>query len=793
MIIGTAAAVVGTGLAVTEAYASTSIDAFTAVGAPNALLSAGAEVLNDSNATFQEFQVGANGISFSASNTSDLGKSWSATITPPTGGTLAVGSYDLSATADATHAAVDLTGDGKGCTATGGTFAVTQLTRDAGTQALTAFAATYHVQCGSPAEVAGEMRWHSTVDYVGAVAPPGLPFSFQPVNFDGTPQDLVITGAGTTPLHLGAASLGGTAPTAFRIQTDGCAGKTVAAGQTCSVTVVPHPTTMIMQTATLTIPDNSAAGQLVMGLSTTGTTAVASASIAPTSLAFGSVPLGQTPTRTVTVTATGNVPLTMTTVFVNEPSPHWFTVSADHCTGVLLAPGHQCTVTVAGSPLAMVTHTASLIIQQPNPTVSFNIPLSATGTEAESGTYYPVTPQRVLDTRTGVGAPVGALGPQGVLHLQVTGAGGVPASGVSAVVLNVTVTGPTASSYLSVYPTGLARPAVSSLNFPAGWTGANNVTVPVGQNGQVDIFNNAGSTHVIADVMGFYSADNSVIGAFGFGGEYQPAQPLRLIDTRSSGTGPVGAGASMPVAVDFGMSINPHVRALAVNITAVSSGGTGYFTAWNGVDTRPVVSTLNFTPHTVVPNMAIVPAAPCAVTPECAGLPSIAVYNGSSQPTHLIVDIFGVFDDGTLDGGLTFRPIHPIRITDTRSGIGAPHALGPKATVSITYNQADVRTAGIAANVTAVAPSAATFITVWPTGLTRPTVSTLNATAGQVVPNAAIITIGTGEQFNVFNNSGTMNVIVDVAGVFEAAGNPNTLDLPLSGGQLVGRAYPLGG
>src|SRR5262249_59435927 len=68
--------------------------------------------------------------------------------------------------------------------------------------------------------------------------------------------------------------------------------------------------------------------------------------------------------------------------------------------------------------------------------------------------YFPLVPARVLDTRSGNGAPVAPLGAGASLDLQVTGRGGVPA-GATAVVLNVTVTNPTAQSFLTAWPTGV--------------------------------------------------------------------------------------------------------------------------------------------------------------------------------------------------------------------------------------------------------------------------------------------------------------------------------------------------
>jgi hypothetical protein len=91
------------------------------------------------------------------------------------------------------------------------------------------------------------------------------------------------------------------------------------------------------------------------------------------------------------------------------------------------------------------------------------------------------------------------------LNLQVTGRGGVPATGVSAVVLNVTVTEPTAPSFLTAWPAGLALPLAANLNYLAGQTVPNLVTVKVGAGGQVSLYNAAGSTHIVVDVAGWYS------------------------------------------------------------------------------------------------------------------------------------------------------------------------------------------------------------------------------------------------------------------------------------------------
>ena len=79
----------------------------------------------------------------------------------------------------------------------------------------------------------------------------------------------------------------------------------------------------------------------------------------------------------------------------------------------------------------------------------------------------------------------------------------MPASGVSAVVLNVTVTQPFTTSFLTVFPTGQPRGA-SNLNMTAGQTATNLVVAKVGTGGKVGLYNALGTVHVIADVAGWY-------------------------------------------------------------------------------------------------------------------------------------------------------------------------------------------------------------------------------------------------------------------------------------------------
>jgi hypothetical protein len=112
----------------------------------------------------------------------------------------------------------------------------------------------------------------------------------------------------------------------------------------------------------------------------------------------------------------------------------------------------------------------------------------------------------MLDTRYGTGGTVGPVRAGQTISLSVLSSAGVPASGVAAVVLNVTVTQPTGSGYATVFPDGAARPLASNLNFSARETIPNLVIAPVGGDGKVDLYNGSGGTvQIVADVSAWFS------------------------------------------------------------------------------------------------------------------------------------------------------------------------------------------------------------------------------------------------------------------------------------------------
>ncbi|MEV4557082.1 N-acetylmuramoyl-L-alanine amidase [Kitasatospora sp. NPDC049285] len=239
-------------------------------------------------------------------------------------------------------------------------------------------------------------------------------------------------------------------------------------------------------------------------------------------------------------------------------------------------------------------------------------------------------PARLLDTRAGLGAPAAKVGAQKSITLQVAGAdlgGGksVP-NDITAVVLNVTATNPTSSSFVAVYPNGQARTAASNLNFGAGQTIPNLVVVPV-VNGKVDLYNNDGTVDLIADISGYYRTSG--------GSSFVSAGPTRLLDTRSGLGAPadkVGRQQSIALQVAGRAGVPADVTAVVLNVTATEPTGPSFVAVYPDGQARSAASNLNFTTGQTIPNLVVVPVVNGKVD----------LYNNDGQ-VHLIADITGYY------------------------------------------------------------------------------------------------------------------------------------------------------
>ena len=165
--------------------------------------------------------------------------------------------------------------------------------------------------------------------------------------------------------------------------------------------------------------------------------------------------------------------------------------------------------------------TITLFARFPNgvPADSVNLLVDVMGWFPATGSFEGLTPARLLDTRPsgvtidGVSQGGGSLQNGGTRSTLVLGRGGVPATGVSAVAVNVTVVAPTASGFATVYAKATPSsppPTASNLNFAAGQTVPNLVTADVAPDGTITVFVKfpsgapADSAHVLIDVLGWF-------------------------------------------------------------------------------------------------------------------------------------------------------------------------------------------------------------------------------------------------------------------------------------------------
>ncbi|MEU9145904.1 hypothetical protein [Streptomyces sp. NPDC048349] len=379
--------------------------------------------------------------------------------------------------------------------------------------------------------------------------------------------------------------------------------------------------------------------------------------------------------------------------------------------------------------------------------------VTAAATPAKSR-FVPITPSRFLDTRDGTGATKARVGPGGVVTLQVAGVKGVPATGVTAVVMNVTAVQPTEAGHVMVYPNGQPKPAVSNLNFSAGQIVPNLVTVPV-VNGKVDLRNNAGYVDLIADVTGYFT-DKAATGS-----AFTPITPSRFLDTRD-GTGAakarVGAGGVVTLQVAGVKGVPASgVTAVVMNVTAVSPTEAGHVTVYPNGQAAPGVSNLNFTAGQVVPNLVTVPVVNGKVD-----------LRNNSGSVDLIADVTGYY----AATGSTFSAGSPVRLLDTRDGTGArAGAVGQGGVVSLQIAGVEgVPLSGVSAvvlNVTVTQPTQDGHLIVQPHGVARPNVSNLNFLAGQTVSNLVVVPVVDG-RVTFYNNTGSAHVIADLNGWFTA-------------------------
>jgi hypothetical protein len=240
----------------------------------------------------------------------------------------------------------------------------------------------------------------------------------------------------------------------------------------------------------------------------------------------------------------------------------------------------------------------------------------------------PGAPNRV--NRAGPATPLRNVSGGSTVRLQVTGRGGVPSSGVSAVVMNVTAVDPAGSGWVQVAPTPVSVGASSNLNPEAGRTIANLVVVPVGSGGKVDLYSTV-QLDLLADVVGYFTSDDAADSTEGL---FVPVTPQRLLDSRlPAPQPPIAAGSTRSVSAG---GVAPSASAITGNLTATAASAGG----WVQLSPTPISVGASSNLNTSYGGQTI---ANAVVSPVASG-GGMQVY--TYLATHLLLDITGWFTSG---------------------------------------------------------------------------------------------------------------------------------------------------
>ena len=325
-------------------------------------------------------------------------------------------------------------------------------------------------------------------------------------------------------------------------------------------------------------------------------------------------------------------------------------------------------------------------------------------------------PKRAVDTRL-----TQRLGARTVNRIDLSGYVGTDAS---AAAVNLTMVSPTADGYVTSWPCDQPQPATSNVNAARGTTRAAHAVVDLTADRSICVYAHV-ATDLVVDVNGWYVPSTSA----GLG--FHPVDSARIFDSRSPARR-FSAGEVRRIAVPAG------AQAIAANITVTEPQSAGYVTVYPCGAQLPAASSVNVDAGETAANLVQVGASNGEV----------CVY--SFMRAHVVVDLVGTYD--TAADGLHYQSVAPVRVADTRSGVGTVRGMVAfdAGRFGVLSAQAPVALPAVPGNVRAVMTS---LIVVsarsggW--GVIGPCrddamrapspTSTLNYSAGAIVANQSIV------------------------------------------------------
>ncbi len=401
----------------------------------------------------------------------------------------------------------------------------------------------------------------------------------------------------------------------------------------------------------------------------------------------------------------------------------------------------------SGDPSATPTDSAD---PSATPTDSGSPTATATGTPDGLAGYVGLpAPVRVLDTRGGSKRVGTVSGP--VKGSFSFGVGDQVPDGATAVVLNVTATGGTTSGNLVVHRTGTPNPGTSSLNWSKGANQANEVTSAIDSAKSLDVdIRSAGTTHVVVDLVGYVSDNDANASTLAL-----RTPPTRIFD-KSVEDG--------PTRIAIPASLRPAgTKGALLNVTLVKPFTTAYLSVYPGDKSRTGTSTVNATSKEIQSNETFVAL-------DSTGVFVVDLNVGVAR---VVVDLLGTYGDATSTSGTIVPREKPLRLLDTRSGLGG--AKGRRTNGSDTKvvlpTDLPAGTIGVVLEVTTTQSTEGGYATVHPGSTSFNNTSTINLTKVSDRAHQVVVARGSGNPVITLGGNGATHLVADLVGYIVLPGS----------------------
>ena len=373
-----------------------------------------------------------------------------------------------------------------------------------------------------------------------------------------------------------------------------------------------------------------------------------------------------------------------------------------------------------------------------------------------------VSKLRALNPARLLGGRKGAVPAHGSIDVAVTGRGGVPSTGVGAVVLSVTVRAARQAGSLSVYPTGQEQPDAASIRFGKGPPRSTTVVVPVGSDGAVRVANDAAATvHVGVDVDGWFDTDGSDAT-----GQIAPLTAARVLNTRTGVGGDRGrlrpADSRRVVVTGRGGVPTGGVSAVWLNLVASNATGRGSVTLHPAGSHQRAVTTLAYAPRRQASTLVL----------ATVGRRGAVIIRDKGARTHLTASVVGWVDNGSNAAEARYTTVTPTTVFDTHGSGGTPLPPGSRRSIQVT-GQGGVPASGVSAVMVQVEADASThdgsvvFFAPGQKGHAPAKFSYWKATgAAQTV----MVAVSGDGRITLLNRGARTGLRIDVIGYYDAGG-----------------------